>query len=392
MTALAPAGLDPDMLVVPITGAAAVPAERWDSLARRGFHRHGWMAGAERCGWTPRHVGVTDADGLTAMFPAWLVGDDTAHDLHDRWLGPLSGIAAGTALALRPILSVQSPFAQTSEPMAAPAALPDAVLHRVFASLEAAAAAGGARAVAWPFVDISRTDLIAVARARGYAVTYSGATARLRVPWTSLDDYIASRSKSVRRTVRADLRALDDAGLRTAALGNFRHDAAAMDALYRDAFRRRNGCAAPGPSGLFDHLASSAYPACVAQLTWDGRRLVGMSLNIWTRHLLDGTFAAFTAAHGGGPAYYNDLCYEPLRLACREGISGIDLGASALYAKVLRGAVLHRRVALVRGTSPLAHRALTALGTLVAARVAAKERRALGALWGPRCFEEDAGT
>ena len=61
---------------------------------------------------------------------------------------------------------------------------------------------------------------------------------------------------------------------------------------------------------------------------------------------------------------------------------------SALYPKVLRGARLRRRVALVRGSSPAVHQALAALGKAVAWRQEAKERRMLGALWGPRCYED----
>jgi hypothetical protein len=61
---------------------------------------------------------------------------------------------------------------------------------------------------------------------------------------------------------------------------------------------------------------------------------------------------------------------------------------SALYPKVLRGARLRRRVALVRGTGPVTHRMLAALGASVARRQAAKERRMLGPLWGPRCYED----
>jgi hypothetical protein len=165
-----------------------------------------------------------------------------------------------------------------------------------------------------------------------------------------------------------------------------------MDALYRDAFRRRNGRAAPGPVDLLTQLAADVYPGRIAQLAWHRGRLSGMSLNLWTPELMDGTFAAFSAEQAGGPVYYHDLCYEPVRRACREGVAAIELGASALYAKVLRGARLHRRITLIRGASPAVHAALRVLGVLVAKRVEAKERHALGALWGPDVFALDSGA
>jgi len=372
-------------------GATDLPARAWDRLARRGFHLHAWFAAAERCGWRARHIAVRDPAGVRAVVPAYLIGVGTAHDLHDRWLGPLRDLATLTGLGLRPILSVQSPFAQISEPLGEPGALPDHLLHQVFAMLEREAERAGAKAVAWPYVDAARGDLIGMARERGYAVLYAGATAWLPVRWASFDEYLASRSKNVRRTIRSDLRALADARLRTGLVADFRREAAAMDRLYRDAFHRRNGRAAPTPADLFERLAVPGWPRRLAHLTWDGDRLVGTSLNVWTPEVLDGTFAAFTPDHRGGPVYYNDVCYEPVRLACANGIAAVDLGASALYAKVLRGAVLRRRMVLVRGTSPALHRALRALGRLAASRTQAKERRALGALWGPRCFDDEEG-
>jgi hypothetical protein len=78
-------------------------------------------------------------------------------------------------------------------------------------------------------------------------------------------------------------------------------------------------------------------------------------------------------------------------VAIREGISSIDLGPTALYAKVLRGAVLQRRMILIRGTTVRRHRALTLLGGVVARRTQHAERTQLGSLWGPRCFVEDTG-
>ena len=383
MTALAPAPAASSAGVLALGAAREVPPEDWDRLARRGFHAHAWCTAAERCGWAPRHVGVRDSGGLRAIFPAYLTGAGVAHDLHDRWLGPLRTAAVHAGLALRPVLSVQSPFAQTSEPMVASDLLPEGTLHDVFAALESQADADGAKAVCWPWVGDEREDLIRVARERGYAVVYAGAAAVLPLRWDSFDGYLASRSKQVRRTIRADLRALEAAGLGFAWAQDFRREAAEMDRLYHDAFRRRNGRVPPTPADLFVRLAASPHPAIEAQLTRDGGRLVGSSLNVHANGVLDGTFAAFASETTAGPVYYNDLCYAPVRRACALGISSIELGGSALYAKVLRGGVLRPRVSLVRGTTSAVHEVLRGLGALVGRRVAAKERRTLGPMREP---------
>ncbi|MFL5401800.1 MAG: peptidogalycan biosysnthesis protein [Gemmatimonadales bacterium] len=375
--------------VVVLDGADRLSPEAWNRVGRRGFHLHQWFTGAERNGWNPRHVAVHGGEGVKAIVPAYVVGSGTPHDLHHRWLGPLRDLAARAGLRLQPIVSVQAPFAHVSEPLGNPDALSSATLHEVFYALEQTARREGAKAVAWPFVDTGSTRLMDVAQDRGYAVLYSGVTAVLRVRWPSFDEYLASRSKNVRRTIRADLADIRASGLRTTLASDFECDAVRMDRLYRDAFRRRNGRPSPVAPHLFQYLGRHATPGIQAHLTWHGDHLVGASLNLATPALLDGTFAAFTPEHRAGPVFYNDLCYEPVRLATREGIAAIDLGATALYAKVLRGAILQRRMILIRGTTLRRHRLLSVLGQLVAHRTQQKERAALGALWGPRCFVDE---
>ena len=390
MTAVhAPSAVARDELIV-LGGADGLQAEEWNQLARRGFHLHQWFTGAERSGWNPRHLGVQGVFGLKTIIPAYLVGAGTPHDLHHRWLGPLGDVAAYAGFRLQPVLSVQAPFAHVSEPLGNSSWLSNAILHEIFYSLEQTAEWEGATAVAWPFVDTGCDRLIDVARDRGYAVLYAGATATLRVRWPSFEEYVSSRSKDVRQMIEADIASIGSAGLRTTVTSDFECDASQMDRLHRDAFRRQNGRESPVAPHFFQQLGRRQTPGIWAHLTWHGDRLVGTSLNLTTPERLDGTFAAFTPEHRSSGVFFNDLCYEPLRVAIREGVSSIDLGPTALYAKVLRGAVLQRRMILIRGTTPRRHRLLSMLGHMVARRTQQQERKALGALWGPRCFVEEA--
>ena len=371
----------------PLEAAAALDAETWNRLARRGFHLHHWFVASEASGWQPRHVEVRQGGDLRAVVPAYLTGSSTPHDLHERWLGPLRALEH-VGLALRPVVSVQAPFSLTSDPLGDVNALPTPALAEVFEQLEETARRERAKAVVWPFVDPEAKATIAMARERGYAVIDAGATARLRIWWDSFEEYVASRSKSVRRTIRADLAALEAAGLTSVSTADYADRAGEMDTLYRQAYRRRNGREARLAPGTFARLAATVTPSLSAQLAFRGEGMVGTSLNLAAGDTVDGTFAAFAGPEHGGPAYLHDLVYQPVRLACAHGIGAIDLGMSALYPKVLRGARLRRRVALVRGTGPAMHQVLIALGHAVARRQEAKERRLLGALWGPRCYED----
>jgi predicted N-acyltransferase len=369
-----------------VHSAGAVGEAEWNRLARRGFHLHRWHRIAEACGWAARHLVLRSSGADVTVIPVWLASRPALHDLHDRWMGPLRPLER-VGLELRPVLTVQSPFAQVSELLGA---TPSRVgMAGLFDRLEETAELEGARAVAWPWVDAGQQELIACARDRGYAVLYAGVTARLTVRWSSFDDYVASRSKSVRRTIRTDLAAFRDSGLRPVTATDFRAAAPAMEALYREAYRRRNEREARIPLGCFDRFAEAPTPGLFAQLTWSGERLVGCSVNVAAGGVLEGTFAAFAAGYEGGPAYLHDLIYQPLQYACRERLSAIDLGSSALYPKVLRGARLRRRMVLVRGSGRLVHRVLCRLGRTMARRQEEKERRMLGSLWSPSCYEDE---
>ena len=373
-----------------LQGAREVPSAAWDGLAHRGFHLHDWFVAAEESGWTPRHVAVERGEDLRAVVPAYLTDGTSMHDLHDRWLGPLRELASIAGFELRPIISVQTPFALVSEPLGDPGALTPDLLHRVFEILEAVALQDGARAVVWPCVDPASISVLRVAEERGYTSMYGGSTSRLQIAWETFDEYVSSRSKSVRRTIRKDLEGLDSARLRVETLSQYQAAVPAMTALFFEAFRRRNGKAAALQPEFFRRLALRDSRQIRAQLTWSGTRLVGSSINLNTLDLLEGTLSAFSSEHHSGPAYHNDLCYEPIRIACKEGIPAIDLGATALYTKVLRGARLRRRITLLKGTTGIHHRSLSTLGAVVARRTEWKERRALGSLW--HHDQEEAGS
>jgi hypothetical protein len=153
-----------------------------------------------------------------------------------------------------------------------------------------------------------------------------------------------------------------------------------MAELYRAASGRHRGRAAAVPASLFAHLAREPERGLWAQLTFHDRRLVGSSISVAAGGVMDGTFASFATGFLAGPVYHNDLVYEPMRVACDEGMNVLDLGPTALYPKVLRGARLRRRRTLVRATSLPVQGALLALGPLVARRTESKERRMLEAL------------
>ena len=364
-----------------VLGAAdRLTGEAWNALARRGFSLHRWHAAAEASGWRPRHIVVRDGESVLAIVPAYLLDGGASLDIHDRWLGPLGPAMAAAGLRLRPTISVGAPCSTTSSWLGDLEALPETVIGQVFTALETQAQEDGARAVVWPFVDQRHARLRDVARGWGYLDYYAGSTARLSIEWPSFEDYVSSRSKSLRRTVRADLKWLAERDVRTVMTTDFRAHAREMAALYASAGENHRGRTPTVPPVLFTHLAEQPTPGLWGQLTFHEDRLVGSSISVAAGGVMEGTFAAFAPGFLAGPVYHNDLVYQPLGVACAGGMTTLDLGPTALYPKVLRGGRLMRRRTLVKGTSLLVQGALRGLGPVVARRTEWKERRALEAL------------
>ena len=371
--------------VLLVGAAERIPARDWNRLAGRGFHCHEWFAAVEAvdgADWQPRHIAVYDRSCLRAIIPAYLKQPGLYGNLHDQWLGPARDLARRIGLRLDPMLCVTSPYAPVSAPLGEIETLPESVLERVFDLLEEQAQTEGAKGVVWPWLDTEHTRLLEVAGRRGYADVFRGAAAALEICWPSYEAYLRSRSKNVRRTMRKDQQALHDTGCRSVWTHDFAAHAGEMDALYRSTFRERNGRSTTIPANFFARLAETPPRGLCAHLTWQGEQLMGMSLNLSAGGVMDGGFVAFAGAHRAGPAYYNDLIYEPVRIACCEGIQRIELGPSALYPKVLRGASLRPQLTLVRGSTPAKRALLASLGRVVGMRNRQKQLRALAPLRG----------
>jgi predicted N-acyltransferase len=359
-----------------------MPRAEWDALATRGLHLHRWFVAAERSGWQPRHLQLRGASGLTAIVPVYLADHGSSLDLRHRWLGPMAAAVGKAGLDLRPTIAVQSAFSPVSDPLGCLESVSDSALHKLLETLERQAVEDDAVAAVWPFVDVSWGErLLQVGRARGWIQVYAGATARLAIRWGSFEEYLASRSEELRGSIERELEWLQREAVQSTCVPDFGTAVAQIDGLWGEGFRCRHGKESAA-SGFFRALAKPAEPGIAAQLTSKEGRLIATGLGLAGRQMLDLAFAAFDSEVQGGPVYFNNLVYLPIRMACAAGVSALDLGPTALYPKVLRGATLHRRMTLIRGTTPACHQLLRAIGELAGRRQQWRERRALGALRG----------
>jgi predicted N-acyltransferase len=243
------------------------------------------------------------------------------------------------------------------------------------------------KAIVWPFVDASATAIREAARLRGYRESFANSEAVIDVDWSSPEEYITSRSKNVRRTLRNELAWIHDQGIHVTWETDLRPHAGALDAFYRASYVARNGRVASLAPDFFGELAKHRAKGVRVQCAWRGQTLLEMAVALDGGGALDLCLSAQSDETRNGLLYQHCLCYDPVRVAIADGLTRIHLGPSALYPKVLRGARLSTRVTLVRGLTPAARAAVRVLAPLTNSRNRAKHKRLvsrINAVGGPQ--------
>lgn len=361
-----------------VRGARHVPRKQWDALARRGIHRHAWFVTAEACGAEPCHVGVYRGGKLVALVPAYLERETRHDDLHARWYGPADRVAAALGASLRPSITIGAPMSTSSDPLGTENVLTATVLDEALDLFEAEALEAGAKTIVWPFVDASASTIRETARARGYRESFARAEAVIGVAWRSPEQYLASRSRNVQRTLRNELAWVHDQGIRISWERDLRPQVQMFDALYRASYLARTGHAATLAPDFFSELAKQRSPDIRVQCAWKGTTLLQMAIALEGGGTLDLCMSAQSDETSRGLLHQHCLCYDPVRAAIEDGLTLIHLGPGELYEKLLRGARLNTKVSLVRGLSRVSSAAVRALAPIVNVRNRAKHRRLVG--------------
>jgi predicted N-acyltransferase len=363
-----------------IGGARYIARARWDSLARRGYHRHAWFVTAESCGAEPRHIGVYSGRDLVAVIPAYIERQKPRTEGNARWSGPAHRIAAALRGSLRPSLVIGAPMSDGSEPLGSEAALTEDVVEEALRLLEEEARAERVKAIVWPFIEEGASVIREVARRHGFRESVASSEAVLDVKWSSPEEYLASRAQKVQRTLRNELAWVHDQGIRITWETDWRAHASTFDALYRASYAARTGRVATLAPQFFTELAAQQSPAVRVQCAWKGSTLLEMAVALESGHVLDLCLRARSGESESGLLSQHCLCYDPIREAIAGDLTRIHLGSSALYTKVLRGAKLQARVTLARGLTPAVRGALRVLGPVTNVRNRAKHRRLIGKL------------
>jgi predicted N-acyltransferase len=361
-----------------LNGAKSVPREEWDTLARRGYHRHAWFVTAESCGAESRHVGIYDGDALVAIVPAYIEREALHGDLHERWYGAAHRIARMLGGGLRPVLSIGAPMSSCSDPLGDDALLTEDVVDDVMQLLEEEARTERVKAIVWPFVSESATSIRGAAAVRGYRESFAHSEAVLDVEWRSPEEYVTSRAKNVQLALRNELAWVHDQGIRVSWESDVRPHVNVFDALYRSSYLSQTTREADLPVLFLRKLAAHHLPGVRVQSAWRGEKLLAMTIALDGGGEMDLCLSAQADEARKGLLYQHCLVYDPVREAIAGGVTRIHLGPDALDAKLFRGARLESRYTLVRGCTAAARATLSVLAPMAHARNRSKQRRLLG--------------
>lgn len=323
------------MILTLVHDITDVPAAPWDALAAQaGFYlSHQWLAAQQRDPTAEVHYAlVHDGGHLIAAVPLYVV-DTEPNDLYrvhellpDR--APARTLLAG---ARRGYLNA---------PLLHPRLTPDRrreALGRLVAAAGTLAAAENA--VPW-WLYVADEAAVELADACGTKPVQLNQDARIPLPGSTFDDYLATLPSKRRVAIRRERRAFAEAGyeLRTLRLSECADAAGALAARLQE--RHGHPADPAGLAGLLRDQAEGMADSGFVRAAFAGRHMVAFSLSyrhagtVWLRST-GYDYARLRGAH----EYFNLVYYLPIEDAYAHGATALHLGMESLRAKTLRGAV-----------------------------------------------------
>ncbi|MEV0603083.1 GNAT family N-acetyltransferase [Streptomyces sp. NPDC050315] len=311
-----------------------VPVASWDALtAQAGLYlSHQWLAAQQRDPTAQVRYALVHDDGhLVAAAPLYVV------DTEPNALYRVPEILPDRTPARTLLAGARRGY--VNAPLLHPRLTPDRrreALSRLVAAAESLAAAQEAQPW-WLYVtDAAASEL---ADACGTKPVRLGQDARIPLPGSTFDDYLAARPSKRRVTIRRERRAFAEAGyeLRTLRLSECADAAGALLAQLQE---RHGHAADPAVMArlLRDQAEGMADSGIVCAAFAEGR-MVAFSLfyrhagTVWLR-ATGYDYARLRGAH----EYFNLVYYLPIEDAYAHGATGLHLGMESLRAKTLRGA------------------------------------------------------
>ncbi|OLZ65328.1 GNAT family N-acetyltransferase [Streptomyces sp. IMTB 2501] len=323
------------MILTLVRDLMDVPATEWDALTGHAglYLSHQWLAAHQHDPTAQVHYALVHADGrLIAAAPLHVVDSEPnalyrVHDLiPDRT--PARTLLAGARRGY------------FNSPLLHPRLTPDRrreALNELVKSASSLAAVHEAQP--W-WLYVTDTAAAELADACGTKPMQLGEDARIPLPGSTFDDYLAGLPSKRRVAIRRERRAFAEAGyeLRTQRLSECADPAGALLAQLQE---RHGHPADPAfMARLLRDQAEGMADSGVVLAAYAEGRMVAFSLfyrqadTVWLR-ATGYDYARLRGAH----EYFNLVYYLPIEDAYAHGAAALHLGMESLRAKTLRGAV-----------------------------------------------------
>lgn len=367
------------MTVSVVRRLADIDLPEWDARQPRGgfYASSPWLRHAERSGGAgppPCYFQVRENDALLLTMPAYALGAESPFLFcrPDHVLGHLTAgrepprCADSWTAALMPSLACggRNPAATvlgldrslSTRRRRAPAAdLVDAA--------ERNARREGLRSVSYLYVDAADETLPVVLDASGYVALPSHTAYSLWLGDITFDGYLGRFSKTRRRQLKRDERALEEAGVRyhvQPLTERLARDLAPLEAqLYS---RHENPVDEKDLGAIMESIARNLPDHAEVLTAGIGGELSGFVLFFHHDGELYARQAGFDYGRKGDlPLYFGIVYYEMIRLALARAAGRIHYSTGSGKAKESRGCVGARKTAYVKLFDPSAHETLRQL-------------------------------
>ena len=349
----------------------AFSAEEWNRLFPGEIEDWSYYRATERAhleGFEWLYFGVRVDGRLRAAVPAFVTDyrlDTTLDGTLRRVVGAL---AQAVPTLLRPrMLALGSPVAETMHAGFSPDA-ESVERRRLFDCILDSAEAQAARHRAQLFAvkdagDALKTLWEDCLRARGMRRQPGLATATLRLPYASIDEYLASLGRATRKDLRRKLRA------RAALRIEWRRDLAGVREhamrLYRDTLARADMALEELTPAFFDNVLADLGERASCVCYWRGDELVAFNLVLRDGQRLIDKYIGMDYACARELNLYYVSWMENVRYAIEHGIGLYQSGQGLPDEKLRLGSTLtgndlwyRHRVGWIDGTMKTAERAL----------------------------------
>lgn len=323
------------MILTLVDDILDIPAAEWDALASPAglYLSHQWLAAQQQDPTAEVHYAVVhDGGHLIAAVPLYVVDTEpnSLYRVHEIVPGrtPARTVLAG---ARRGYLN-----APLLHPRLAPARRREALSHLV----TAAGSLASARAAQPWWLYVTDTEAAELAAACGTRPVRLSQDARIPLPGSTFDDYLAGLPSKRRVSIRRERRAFAEAGyeLRTLRLSECAGTAGALLAQLQE--RHGHSADPAAMAGLLRDQAAGMADTGTVLAAYADDRMVAFSLyyrhagTVWLR-ATGYDYARLRAAH----EYFNLVYYLPIEAAYAHCATALHLGMESLHAKTLRGAV-----------------------------------------------------